>query len=120
VKKENAYQAGLIRKLQKEFKGCIVVKNDPNYIQGIPDLLVLYNDKWAALEVKRSSNARHRPNQDYYVDKMNNMSYATFIYPENEESVFNSLRRLFNEVQRPQKLSRKSRVPKCEQLPLAK
>lgn len=71
------------------------MKNDSSYIQGIPDLLVLFRNKWAALEVKKSNTASHRPNQDYYVDKMNDMSYAAFIYPENKEEVLNGMARSF-------------------------
>ena len=81
--KENEFQAKLIKKLKKIFPGCIVLKNDPNYKRGIPDLLVLYNDKWAALECKRSSGASHRQLQDYYICEMNKMSYASFIDPTN-------------------------------------
>lgn len=91
--KESKFQAELIRKLQATFPGCIVVKNDPTYIQGIPDLLVLYKDSWAALECKKRSNASHRPNQDYYIDKMTEMSFASFIFPENEEEVFEQLKK---------------------------
>lgn len=110
--KENKFQAQLIKRLNQEFKGCIVLKLDPNYIQGIPDLLVLYKDKWAALEVKRSAKATHRPNQDYYVEKMNNMSFSAFVHPDNVEFIFNALRRVFNnEIQQPHKPCRKSRVP---------
>lgn len=93
--REGAFQARLIKKLKKEFPGCIVLKNDPNYIQGIPDLLVLYNDRWAALECKRSSSASHRPNQEYYIREMGKMSYASFIDPSNEETVINELHRSF-------------------------
>ena len=96
--KENAFQAHIIKRLRNEFNGCLVLKNDPNYKQGILDLLILYKNRWASLEVKRSANAPHRPNQDYYVKKMNEMSYSSFIYPENEEIIFDELRRLFNEV----------------------
>lgn len=110
--KESKFQAKLIKKLQAMFPGCIVVKNDPNYIQGIPDLLILYNDTWAALECKRSSTATHRPNQDYYVAKMKEMSYAAFIYPENEEEILNELQQTF-------KPCRIARVPKRKRLPLA-
>lgn len=90
-KKESDFQGNLIKKLKKRFPGCMVLKNDPTYIQGIPDLLVLNNDKWAALECKRSAKEKPRPNQPYYVEKMNGMSYASFIYPENEEEVLNEI-----------------------------
>ena len=92
---ENKFQASLIRELKNEFPGCIVMKNDSSYIQGVPDLLVLYKDKWASLEVKRSSNASHQPNQDYYVDKMNEMGFSRFIYPENKDNVMTDLRLYF-------------------------
>ena len=92
---ENSYQRRLIKKLEKQFPGCMVLKNDANYIQGIPDLMILHNDKWAALECKRSEDASHQPNQDLYVEKMNSMSYAAFIYPENEKEIFNDLQSAF-------------------------
>lgn len=88
---ERDFQAKLIKELRVMFKGCIIIKNDPNYIQGIPDLLILYNDRWAALEVKKSERASHRPNQEYYVDLMNEMSFASFIYPENKEEILYEL-----------------------------
>ena len=94
-KLERDFQSKLITELKEEFEGCIVMKLDSSYIQGVPDLLVLYNDKWAVLEVKRSSNAKHRPNQDYYVRRMNEMSFSRFIYPENQEEVFDELRQVF-------------------------
>lgn len=93
--RENTYQRKLIKKLEKQFPGCMVLKNDANYIQGMPDLLILHNDRWAALECKRSETASHRPNQDLYVDKMNDMSYAAFIYPENEKEIFDDLQSAF-------------------------
>ena len=89
---ESKFQANLIKEIKEQFPGCIVMKNDSSYIQGIPDLLVLHNNKWASLEVKQSSKARKQPNQDYYVDRMNKMSYASFVYPENREDVLNELR----------------------------
>lgn len=94
---ENKFQSKLIKELKKEFPDCMVLKNDPTYLQGVPDLLVLYKNKWCALEVKRSATAKHQPNQDYYVDKMNEMSHSAFIYPENKDQVMNDLRRIFNE-----------------------
>jgi hypothetical protein len=92
---ENRFQRNLIQELEDRFPGCIVIKNDPNYIQGIPDLLILYNDKWAALECKRSESASHRPNQEYYISKMDEMSFASFVYPENMEDVLNEMEQTF-------------------------
>lgn len=90
-KKESEFQGSLIKKIKQRFPGCLVLKNDPTYIQGIPDLLILHNDKWAALECKKSKKEKTRPNQPYYVEKMNGMSYASFIYPENEEEVLDEI-----------------------------
>lgn len=92
---ERNFQLNLIKDLKKMFPGCIILKNDPNYIQGIPDLTILYNNKWATLEDKREKGADKRPNQEYYVDKMNKMSFSRFIYPENKEEVLNELQRAF-------------------------
>ena len=88
---ENKFQANLIKDIKKRIPGCIVMKNDSSYIQGIPDLLVLHNDKWAALECKKNSRASKRPNQEYYINKMDGMSFARFVYPENREDVYNDL-----------------------------
>ena len=92
---ESKFQASLIKELKTLFKDCVVLKNDANYLQGFPDLLVLYNDRWAALECKRSKSASHRPKQDHYVNKLNNMSYASFICPENRNEVLNELQQAF-------------------------
>lgn len=88
---ENAFQAGLIKEIKKRLPGCFVLKNDSAYMQGIPDLLILYKDRWATLEVKKSEKATHQPNQDYYVETMNDMSFSAFIYPENKEDVLHDL-----------------------------
>lgn len=88
---ENVYQAKLIRLLDRLFPGCVILKNDSGYRQGMLDLLILYNDKWASLEVKASASASVRPNQDYYVEQLNGMSFAAYIYPENEEEVLSAL-----------------------------
>ena len=92
---ERDYQKKLVKKLKDIFPGCYVIKNDAQLKQGIPDLLVLYHDKWVALEVKQSETASHRPNQDYNVERMNKMSYAAFIFPENEEKIFSELKEVF-------------------------
>ena len=91
--RESKFQASLIKEIKTRLPGCIVLKNDSSYLQGVPDLLILFNDKWATLEVKNSEKASHRPNQDYYVETMNRMSYSAFIFPENREDVLNDLER---------------------------
>lgn len=95
--KESKFQADLKKELKEKYKGCIITKLDSSDIQGIPDLLILYNDKWATLENKRSKNASHRPNQDYYVNKMNTMSFSRFIFPENKDEVLGELDKFFKE-----------------------
>ena len=103
--KESAFQKGLINDLKKRFPGCMVLKNDPNYIQGIPHLLVLYEGRWAALECKKAKQASHQPNQDYYVERMNEMSFSRFVYPENKENVLDELQQSFQSC-RPARFSR--------------
>ena len=95
TKLERDFQKNLIKDLKSMFKGCIVMKNDPSYIQGIPDLMILFKDKWASLEVKKSVKASKRPNQAYYVDTMNDMSFSRFIFPENRDSVLTELKEFF-------------------------
>lgn len=94
-KLESGFQNKLITELKERFPGCVVMKNDASYIQGVPDLTILYGDRWATLECKRSSNESHQPNQDYYVAKMNDMSYSRFIFPENKDEVLNELEQTF-------------------------
>lgn len=108
---ENVYQRKLIKKLNSEFNGCVVLKNDSGYMPGIPDLTVLHKDKWVMLEVKASEGAEEQPNQDEYVTALNKMSFAAFIYPENEEVVFDEIRKAFQP-------RGKTRVSKPKQVPL--
>lgn len=89
--KENQFQAELIKDIKSALPDCIVLKNDPNYKRGIPDLLVLNGKRWVCLECKRSATASHQPLQDYYIEKMNGMSYCSLIYPENREEVLNAV-----------------------------
>ena len=90
--KENQFQRTLVKEIRNHYNNeCIVTKLDSGYIQGIQDLLILHKDKWATLECKKSKNAHRQPNQQYYVDKMNKMSFSKFIYPENKEEVLNEL-----------------------------
>ncbi len=94
--RESDFQKALIRDIKRLFPGCVVMKNDANYIQGIPDWLVLYKDKWASLECKANANSSRQPNQSYYVEKMNGMSFSRFVYPENKEEVLHDLQQSFN------------------------
>lgn len=93
---ENRFQANLIKELKHRFPECMVMKTDPTYIQGIPDLLVLYRDKWASLECKKSIGAKKQPNQEYYVGQMDKMSFSRFICPENKEEVLDELQQAFS------------------------
>lgn len=90
---ESKFQSELIKDIKALLPGVIVLKNDPNYIQGFPDLTILYKDRWALLEIKREKNATRQPNQEHYILTANAMSYASFIYPENREEVLNELQR---------------------------
>lgn len=88
---ENRFKTKLIKEIKEMLPGCKVIHLDPNECQGHPDLLILYRDTWAALEGKRSATASIRPNQEYYIDQMDDMSFARFIYPENKEEVLDDL-----------------------------
>lgn len=90
---ESGFQDKLRDELKETFPGCMVFKMDQ--VQGIPDLLVLYKDKWASLECKKNANAKRQPNQEHYVGLMDEMSFSRFIYPENKEEVLNELRKTF-------------------------
>jgi hypothetical protein len=102
---EIRFQANLIRDLKQIFVGCIILKNDPTYIQGIPDLIILYEDKWAALECKRGMHDPVQPNQEYYITTLNQMSFAKIICPENREEIINGLQQAFG-LDRPSRISR--------------
>lgn len=93
--KERDFQQRLIQELKNRFPGCIITKNDSGYIQGIPDLTIFFEKRWATLEIKKNKNASHQPNQDYYVDFMNRMSFSRFVYPENKEEILDELTRFF-------------------------
>lgn len=93
--REVAYQSKLIKKLQAMFPGCFILRNDPSLNQGIPDILILFGDRWAMLEVKVDRHSHQRPNQPYYVDLFNEMSFAAFIHPRNEEQVLHDLQSAF-------------------------
>ena len=109
--KESSFQREVIEKLEAQFPGCVVLKNDPNYIQGIPDLSVFHGLRWGVLECKKSDRERYEPNQEYYLDLFNRMSFGAMICPENEEEIFDALQRSFSTC-------RSTRVSKREQVSL--
>ena len=90
---ESGFQDRLRDELKDLFPGCMIFKMDQ--VQGIPDLLVLYNDMWATLECKQHSRAKRQPNQEYYVERMDEMSFSRFICPENKDEVINDLKEYF-------------------------
>lgn len=92
---ESNFQTALIKELKMLLPGCIVIKNDPNYQQGFPDLTVLHGRHWAVLEVKRSLDEEFEPNQEWFIDKLNKMSFSSMICPENKEDVLNALQLAF-------------------------
>ena len=94
-KLESKFQKELMEEIKDRYPGCIILKNDSGYIQGFPDWTILYKDKWAILEAKRNDKASHQPNQEYYVDKLNSMSFSRFVYPENKEQVLEELQQIF-------------------------
>ena len=93
--KENKFQADLVKEIKKRFPGAIVLKNDANYLQGIPDLTILWNSCWAMLECKKSSNEIHQPNQDFYIEMADGLCFGRFIYPENKEAILDEMERSF-------------------------
>ena len=93
--RENRFQSKLIKDLHCLFPGAIIIKNDPGYLQGFPDLSIFFKNRWAVLECKRSKSAVKQPNQKYYIDTLNEMSFARFIYPENKEEVLHDLQQAF-------------------------
>jgi Holliday junction resolvase-like predicted endonuclease len=97
---ENRYQAKLIKKLEKLFPGCVILKNDPSHRQGMLDLTILWKKYWASLEVKDSSSSNMRPNQEYYIERLDKMSFAAKIYPENEREVLDALQQAFKPPRR--------------------
>lgn len=96
-KRENEYQKGLKARIKERFPGCMIMKNDSALMPGVPDLIVLHRDRWAILEVKRSKKERDnpQPNQEHYVERLNNMGFSAFIYPSIEEEVLDAVARSF-------------------------
>jgi len=94
--RESKFQVELRNELEELFPGCIVLKNDASYIQGFPDLTIFYNNNWAVLECKNCLTAPYQPNQEYYLELCDKMSFASMICPENKEAVLYELQRAFS------------------------
>lgn len=99
-KLESKFQKELIDEIKARYPGCVALKNDSSYIQGFPDWTIFYEDKWAVLEVKRERSARKQPNQEYYVNKLDKMSFSRFVFPENKNEVLDDLDILFKSERR--------------------
>lgn len=91
--REGKFQTWFREQLEFHFPGSVVVKLDTRYKTGVPDLIMLWEDKWATFEVKADAKAAHRPLQDYYVQMMNDMSFSAFVHPENFEEVLDAVQR---------------------------
>lgn len=103
MKSETIYRRRLISKLENLFPGCVILKNDPSEMQGIPDIMILFGHMWAMLEVKLTGVSPKQPNQEYYIEQFGEMSFASFINPENEAEVLDALQSAFG-------VSRQTRV----------
>lgn len=99
-KLESKFQKELMDEIREQYPGCVILKNDSSYIQGFPDWTILYKDRWAVLEAKRERGAKKQPNQEYYVDKLDKMSFSRFVYPENKDEVLEDLERVFKRRRR--------------------
>jgi hypothetical protein len=99
-KLESKFQKELMDEIRELYPGCVILKNDSSYIQGFPDWTILYKDRWAVLEAKRERGAKKQPNQEYYVDRLDKMSFSRFVYPENKDEVLEDLERVFKRRRR--------------------
>lgn len=84
---EKDFQAKVIKELKA--MGLAVIKNQagPGVPTGFPDVLALGEGIYFALECKTSARAKKQPRQDYWVKKLNEWSYAAFIYPANHDKI---------------------------------
>lgn len=92
---ERDFQPILKKELASRFPGCVIIKQDPNHLQGVPDLLVLFEDRWALLETKAHTKAKRQPNQEYHVEKFGQMSFSAFVDPDNMGEVLDALQSSF-------------------------
>lgn len=88
---ESRFQSSVKHELETKYPGCIVRKNPPGQENGFPDLVMYYGPIWAMFECKREKDARKRPNQKWWVERLDEMSFARLIFPENRERVMGEL-----------------------------
>lgn len=102
---ESAFQKDLIDELEVLLPGCIIMKNDANYRQGIPDLTI-FSDRWfyAFLEVKDDEDFTYEPNQEWYLDQFGEWAFSATIFPQNKEEVLYALQRS-RDTRRPTRFS---------------
>ena len=80
---EKDFQKTIIKWLRA--KGCLVIKYQQNATTraSIPDIIFLKEGFWGAIEVKKSKTSKFQPGQKEMVTKMNEMSWAKVVWPEN-------------------------------------
>lgn len=88
---ESKYRKELEARISGALPGCLILRNNAKEIQGICDIVVFYGERYGFLEIKVSENAPVQPNQTYYVNWLDEMSFAAFIYPENEYQILSDL-----------------------------
>lgn len=90
------------QKLQTEItkwlrqKGCYVIKLNATagVPVGAPDVLALKDGFWVALEIKASKTAHKQPLQQETIDKLDEWSYAKFVWPDNWPLIQSELERM--------------------------
>ena len=88
---ERDYQSALIQKIRRMYPNAIILKNDANYLQGVPDLSIFHGPNYAMLETKQSSSASRQANQEWYISLFQSWAYGAFIDPSNEKDILNEL-----------------------------
>lgn len=93
---EGRFKEELNKQLMQRFPGCYILINDSGHHPGYPDRTILWGDRWAMLEAKKSHSAAQQANQEYYVELFNKKSFAAFINPDNMEEVLDAMERSFS------------------------
>ena len=91
MRRETKFKKMFKKKLKRLYPECIIVEADPTYFWSVPDVYFFLGSFWAALEFKRTEGSSRRPNQEYWVEVLDKMSFARFVYPGVEEEVLSEL-----------------------------